>query len=127
MRSGGVATIVALGLVVGACSTGGASSGSSKDEVCALVARLDDTASTVAKADVSDPTRFEKTMDAAAKDYVDTVRALRRLVPDRVHGDLDRLEAAVDQRDFGEALDARRALESDDATACTAPTTSTTD
>jgi hypothetical protein len=126
VRSAGVATTVALGLLAAACSSGGASDGGSKDDVCALVARLDETAATIAKADVSDPGTFEQTLDDAVHDYVETVRDLRPLVPDHLHEDLDRLEAAVDQRDFTEALDARRALDGDPATACAPSTTTTT-
>jgi hypothetical protein len=127
VRNAGVATIVVLSVLVAACSWGGAPSTRSKADVCALVGQLDDTASTVAKADVSDPDTFQKTLDGAVSDYVKTVRALRPLVPDRLHEDLDRLEAAIDQRDFSEALDARRALDGDDATACAASTTTTPD
>jgi hypothetical protein len=126
VRSAGVATVVALTFAAAACSSGGGSDRGSRTEICALVADLDDTAATVAGADVADPTAFQQTLDEAVDRYVDTVRDLRPLVPERLHDDLDRLEAAVEQYDFTDASSARRELDTDDATACTASTTTAT-
>jgi hypothetical protein len=125
VRNAGVATLVAFGVVVAACSSGGASNRESKDEVCELVADLGDAGDAVAAADVADPESFRRALDDAVTRYVETVRKLRPLVPERLRDDLDHLEAAVEQYDFDEALTARRALAADEATACASATTST--
>jgi hypothetical protein len=111
--------------VVAACSSGGGSGAGSRDEICMLVAELSDTGDAVAAADVADPESFRRALDDAVTRYVETVRKLRPLVPERLHDEVDRLEAAAEQYDFEEALAARRALAGDEATSCTSATTST--
>jgi hypothetical protein len=126
VRTVGVATIVALMLLVAACSSGGGSTHNSRAEICADIADLDSTAAAVGKANVADPTTFQKTLDSSVQHYVKTVRALRPLVPTRLHDTLDRLEAAVEQYQFDDALTARRELNDDSATSCPSSTSSST-
>jgi hypothetical protein len=126
VRSAGVATLVAFGVVVAACSSGGGSNAGSRDELCELVADLAATADAVETADVGDPESFQRALDDAVTRYVETVRRLRPLVPERLHDEVDHLEAAAEQHDFDEALAARRALAADEATACTSATTTST-
>jgi hypothetical protein len=104
--------------VIAGCSSGGSKSGSGKNGACALVARLDDIASGVARADVSDPSGFKRTLDTAVTQYATTVHDLRPLVPDDVREDLDRVEASVKQYRFEDALTDRVALDAYAQTSC---------
>jgi hypothetical protein len=106
---------------LGACSSG--SSGGDKksaprESPCPLVARLDATAATVAHADVSDPAAFKVTLAAAVDRYVATVRALKRVTPQDLRADLDRMEAAVHQYRFQDAASARASLDAFAASMC---------
>jgi hypothetical protein len=89
-----------------------------KQSPCPLVAQLDQTAATVARADVSDPAAFQLTLTAAVDRYVATVRALKRVAPQNLRPDLDRLEAAVHQYRFEDAASARASVDAFAASAC---------
>ncbi len=119
----GLACGVSLCVVacLGACSSGtsrGAQKAAPKESPCPLVARLDATAATVAHADVSDPAVFNLTLAAAVDRYVATVRALKRVTPEDLRADLDRMEAAVHQYRFQDAASARASLDAFAASAC---------
>jgi hypothetical protein len=106
---------------LGACSSGssrGDQKTAPKESPCPLVARLDATAATVAHADVSDPAAFKRTLAAAVDRYVVTVRALKRVTPEDLSADLDRMEAAVHQYRFEDAASARASLDAFAASAC---------
>src|SRR5262245_3101154 len=72
----GLVGALAIGapLLLGACGvTGSKSSGSDHSAACAFVAKLDEIANGVARADVQDPIQFKKTLDTAVHDYVSNV------------------------------------------------------
>lgn len=112
-----VAAPVALVLVLAGCGGGGA--GADASAACPLVERLAGTAEIVERADVADPDAFAEALDTAVSEYVAILEELREETPDELAGDLDRLEAAVTQYDFDEAVRARAAL--DDYAARTCP------
>jgi hypothetical protein len=119
----GLASCVSVCVVacLGGCSTGSSGDGQKtapKESPCPLVARLDATAAKVARADVSDPGAFKQTLAAAVDRYVATVRALKRVTPDDLRADLDRMEAAVHQYRFEDAASARASLDAFAAGAC---------
>jgi hypothetical protein len=104
------AAIVAVPvLALAAC--GGAGAGADPAAACGLVGRLADTAEIVERADVADPDAFAEALDAAVSEYVAILEDLREAAPEELAGDLDRLEAAVTQYDFDEAVRARAALD----------------
>ncbi len=105
---------------LGACSSssGGARKTTPKASPCPLVARLDATAATVAHANVSDPAAFTSTLAAAVDRYVATVRELKRVTPEDLRADLDRMEAAVHQYRFQDAASARASLDAFAASTC---------
>jgi hypothetical protein len=113
--------LVCVVACLGACS-GSSSRGSQKtapkESPCPLVAQLDATAATVARANVSDPAAFQRTLAAAVDRYVATVRALKRVTPENLRSDLDRMEAAVHQYRFEDAASARASLDAFAASAC---------
>src|SRR3569623_767434 len=82
-----VRTAVVAGLLLlllAACSATSGSKkggGSSGPAACSLVAKLDETAASVASADVSDPVACLKTLTTATIQYVATIRQLKPLVP----------------------------------------------
>jgi hypothetical protein len=103
--------------------SGGGTGGGGADAACTVIARLADSVALVDGADVADPERFEKALDDAVADYVLKIEKLRELTPDELHDDLDRLQAAVEQYDFDEALAARAPLDDYAASECEAETT----
>ena len=127
-----VRTAVVAGLLVlllAACSGSSGSKkggGSSGPPACPLVAKLDETAASVATADVSDPVAFQKTLTTATNQYVTTIRQLKPLVPAAVQADLDRFEAAVHQGRYKDALANRASLDAYAASACGRTATTTT-
>src|SRR3954470_20340253 len=90
VRSAVVAGLLVL--VLAACSGSSRSNskqgGSSGPAACTLITKLDETAASVASADVSDPAAFQRTLAAAGNEYVTTVRRLKPLVPAGVQADL---------------------------------------
>jgi hypothetical protein len=113
-------TLVALP----ACSRGSGAS-SKGNGACALIAKLDDTAATVARADVSDPAAFKKTLDVAVAQYLATLHALRLRVPADAQRSVDRVIADVQQLRFDDARTDRADL-NDFATRECGRTTATT-
>ena len=61
---------------------------------CPLLAQLAKTGETVAKADVTDPGKFNATLRSAVDEYVRTARRLRGAVPLGLRADVERLLAA---------------------------------
>ncbi len=128
------AVAVALALAAAACSSGGghkATPKSSATAPCPLFADLDRAVASVSAANVSDPVAFNETFDHAVQTYVDTLRRLHDAVPAELRDDVDRLEAAVDQRNFQDATAARVPLDAWAASHCgrvlpPAPTTTST-
>jgi hypothetical protein len=124
---GGVAICAGL---AAQCSGGGGGGtrtalGESSDAACTLIDRLAETAQVVEKADISDPEAFQSALDDAVAEYVATIDDLRSAVPGSLHDDLDRLQAAVEQYDFDDALAARASLDEYAAAECTPETTTT--
>jgi hypothetical protein len=120
------ASVLAL-LAITGCSSG--SQGSSKSKgACALIAKLDDTAAAVARADVSDPSAFKKTLDAAVVRYLATLRSLRPRVSASAQRSVDRVIADVQQLRFDDARTDRAELDDYAEHECgrTTATTSTT-
>jgi VirB8 protein len=112
-------------LSVGACSGGsGDNKSAPKQSPCPLVARLERTAASVARADVKNPDAFDRTLQHAVTTYVATVRELREVTPADLQDDLERMEAAVNQYRFRDAADARPALDAYAAANC-GPTATT--
>ena len=119
----GLASCISVSVVAGLAACSGRSSGGNektvpKESPCPLVAQLDATAATVARANVSDPMTFQRTLAGAVDRYVATVRALRRVAPENLRPDLDRMEAAVHQYRFEDAASARASLDAFAASAC---------
>jgi hypothetical protein len=119
----GVIALGALALVAPACSKGGGGAvvpgiGSGTKAVCELMERLDATGATVERADVKDPTQFTGALAAAVKRYGELAAELRRVVPDDLRDDVERLQAAVEQYRFGDAVDEHAALEAYAAREC---------
>ena len=116
-------------LAVVGCSSGSkhaAAPATAKTSPCGLIATLDDTAAKVAHADVSDPDAFTQTRNAAVNTYVTTVRELKAAMPGTYDDDLDRLEAAVHQYNFQDAVAPRAALDDYVAAHCGTGAASTT-
>ena len=122
----GAACLLAL-VVLPACSSGSKAK-SGGNGACALIAKLDDTAANVARADVSDPAAFKKTLDAAVAQYLATLHALRPRVPADAQRSVDRVIADVQQLRFDDARADRADLNDYATRECgrTAATTSTT-
>ena len=116
-------------LAPASCSGGGGggtpSAGEKPASACPLIATLDQTAADVAQADVSDPDAFAQTLENAVARYTSTVTDLKKVVPDSLDPDLDRLLAAVQQQRFEDAVRARASLDAWAATECGRRTTST--
>ena len=126
--SGRWAAACLLALVaVPACSSGSKTS-SKGNGACALIAKLDATAATVARADVSDPAPFKKTLDAAVAQYLATLHSLRPRVPADAQRSVDRVIADVQQLRFDDASTDRAELNDYAERECgrTTATTSTT-
>jgi hypothetical protein len=109
--SGQRAAACVLALVAAACSSGSAGSSKGGNGACALITKLDDTAAVVARADVSDPTAFKKTLDNAVAQYLATLRSLRPRVPPAVQKSVDRVIADVQQLRFDDARSDRSELD----------------
>lgn len=121
MRWVQVVGVVAVAVALAGCSkvTGTSkSSKASKPAGCAYVTKLDQIASTVAKADVHDPDTFKKTLDAAVKSYVANVRSLKAVAPVELHAGLEQVEADVAQYRFDAALTDRAGLDAYAARSC---------
>jgi hypothetical protein len=123
VHRGVVVVVVLVVLAASGCSSGGSkkSGPGGKPASCALIADLDTTVASVAKADVSDPDAFNATLNTAIKKYVATVSQLKGVTPASLQSDLDRLIAAVDQERFDDAADARAALDEYALTTCGRP------
>jgi hypothetical protein len=107
------------GLLLAACgATGSKSSGSNHSAACAFVAKLDNIAQDVARADVHDPAAFKKTLDTAVHDYVTNVQGLRAVAPTDLRASLDRVESDVQQYRFSAAVTDRAALDAYAARTC---------
>ncbi|MDP9335059.1 MAG: hypothetical protein M3Q30_17360 [Actinomycetota bacterium] len=109
-------------VALGSCSGVGRSKSSSPPSAhpaaCTFVAKLDEIASAVKRADVRDPNAFKKTLDSAVHDYVANVRELRAVVPVELHDGLERVEADVQQYRFDAALTDRVPLDAYAARTC---------
>ena len=124
---GGVAICAALGAQCSGGGGGGAAALSESPEAaCNLIDRLAETAQLVEKADISDPEKFQRALDDAVEQYVGTIDDLRTATPERLHDSLDRLQAAVEQYDFDDAMAARGPLDEYAKDEC-APETTTTE
>ncbi len=115
-----VGVLVVAAVTLGSCSGGGQSksSRSTGPSACTFVAKLDQIANTVKRADVSDPIAFKKTLDSAVHAYVTNVRELRAVAPVELHADLERFEADVQQFRFDAALTDRAGLDAYAARTC---------
>src|SRR3954471_24304524 len=98
--------VVGMALVAGACA-GGDPKAIAGASACPLLAQLAKTGETVAKADVTDPGKFNATLRSAVDDYVRTARRLRNAVPLGLPADVEGLLAAAEQYRFSEAKTAR--------------------
>jgi hypothetical protein len=106
-------------LLLAACgATGSKSSGSNHGAACAFVAKLDNIADDVARADVHDPVEFKKALDTAVHDYVTNVQGLRAVAPSELRASLDRVESDVQQYRFNAAANDRAALDAYAARTC---------
>jgi hypothetical protein len=110
--------LCAPALLAGCGATGSKSSGSEHTTACAYVAKLDDIAAGVARADVHDPVEFKKTLDTAVHDYVANVKSLREVAPNGLSTSLDRVESDVQQYRFDAALTDRSELDAYAARNC---------
>jgi hypothetical protein len=126
--SGQRAAACVLAVVTLAACSSGPEGSSNGNGACALIAKLDDTAAAVARADVSDPTAFRRTLDDAVAQYLATLRALRPRIPPAVQNSVDRVIADVQQLRFDDAQSDRAELDDYAEHECgrTAATTSAT-
>jgi len=113
-----VAVVVVLTIASLAAGCSNDSPVSSASAACPLLAQLGKTGQTVARANVSDPASFDRTLRAATAHYVETARKLRKAVPGGLRADVDRLIAAVEQRRFADATNARAHLDDYARIAC---------
>jgi hypothetical protein len=118
--------ILAPLLVAGCGATGSKSSGSGHSSACAFVAKLDEIATGVARADVHDPVEFRKTLDTAVHDYLTNVKSLRAVAPTELHASLDRVTADVQQYRFEAARTDRTQLDAYAARTCGRPSVGAT-
>jgi hypothetical protein len=117
----GLAGALTIGgpFLLAACgATGSKSSGSNHGSACAFVAKLDNIADDVARADVHDPVGFKKALDTAVHDYVTNVQGLRAVAPSELRASLDRVESDVQQYRFNAAATDRAALDAYAARTC---------
>ena len=98
--------VVGMALVASACA-GGDAKAIAGASACPLLAQLAKTGETVAKADVTDPGKFNATLRSAVDEYVRTARRLRGAVPLGLRADVERLLAAAEQYRFSDAKTAR--------------------
>ena len=116
-------------VALAACSGGGGDDldpFEGPNAACPLLARMADTATAVEQADISDPAAFDEILEAAVMEYTAILDDLRDTVPDELDDTLDRLEAAMEQYDFDEALRVRAPLDAYAEAECTVTTTTTT-
>jgi hypothetical protein len=131
MRRLPVACVVLAAASLASCSSGGGAKSSAphRPSACSYVAKLDDIANAVARADVSDPVAFKKTLDTAAHDYVTNVHELAAVAPAELQVGLQRVAADVAQFRFEAALTDRTELDAYAARTCgrvVGPASSTT-
>ena len=100
------------------CSTAGGAKSSGRAPACSYVAKLDDIANAVARADVRDPVTFKATLDSAAHDYAANVRELAAVAPAELHAGLQRVAADVSQLRFDAARTDRAELDAYAAGTC---------
>ena len=113
------AGVVVLALALSGCSAGSTgASGASK--ACPLLDRLARTGEAVARADVSDPSAFDRTIRDATTEYVRTARELRDAVPAGLRADVDRMIAAIEHLRFTDANAARARVDAYARVVCTA-------
>ncbi len=110
-------------VIFGSCSGVGRSksspsSPSTHQAACTFVAKLDEIAGTVKRANVRDPDAFKRTLDSAVHAYIANVRELRAVVPVELHAGLERVEADVQQYRFDAALTDRVPLDAYAARTC---------
>ena|SRR5437763_4799310 len=117
-----IAGALLVPLFLGSCSGIGRSkspsSSSARPAACTFVAKLDEIAGAVKRANVRDPDTFKKTLDSAVHEYIANVRELRAVVPVELHSGLDRVEADVQQYRFDAALTDRGPLDAYAARTC---------
>jgi hypothetical protein len=121
VRSLPIAGALLVPLILGSCSGVGrskSSSSSAHPAACTFVAKLDEIAGAVKRADVRDPNAFKKTLDSAVHEYIANVRELRAVVPVELHAGLERVEADVQQYRFDAALTDRVPLDAYAARTC---------
>jgi hypothetical protein len=113
MRRLPVVGLLLVPAVLASCSgtSGSKSSAPHRPAACTYVAKLDDIADSVARADVRDPDTFKKTLSTAAREYVSNVRELAAVAPAELHAGLERVEADVQQYRFDDALTDRAELD----------------
>jgi hypothetical protein len=112
--------VLLVPVILGSCSGVGRSksSSSARPTACTFVAKLDEIASAVRRADVREPNAFKKTLDSAVHEYVANVRELRAVAPVELHDGLERVEADVQQYRFDAALTDRVPLDAYAARTC---------
>src|SRR5947208_15727459 len=113
--------VLLVPVILGSCSGGGRSkspSSSAHPAACTFVAKLDQIAGAVKRANVRDPDAFKKTLDSAVHEYIANVRELRAVVPVELHAGLERVEADVQQYRFDAALTDRVPLDAYAARTC---------
>ena len=121
--------VVSAGALGAGCSSGGSDDVdplAGPNGACPLLTRMADTATQVEQADLSDPEAFDEVLEAAVIEYTATLDDLRDSLPDDLDDTLDRLEAAMEQYDFDEALRVRAPLDAYAEAECTIATTTTT-
>jgi hypothetical protein len=119
MRCVPIVGALVVPMILGSCSGVGRSKSSpARPAACTFVAKLDDIANAVRRADVRDPNTFKKTLDSAVHEYVANVRELRAVAPVELHAGLERVEADVQQYRFDAALTDRVPLDAYAARTC---------
>ena len=117
-RVSAVVLVVAFGAACSGRGHSGAGARTSGPGLCPLIAKLDAIAANVARADVSDPDGFKRTLDAAVDEYAATVVSLRTRVPAAIRPDVDRVASDVRQYRFDTARTDRASLDEYARTAC---------
>jgi hypothetical protein len=102
--------LAATGFMVAGCSGGGKAS-SSDSAPCSILAELAQTGQTVASANLSDPSAFDKTLRTAVVSYVRTARRLREAVPENLRPQVTLMIAAAEQHSFNDASAARAKID----------------
>ena len=112
--------VLLVPVILGSCGGGRSKSPSSSAHpaACTFVAKLDQIAGAVKRANVRDPDAFKKTLDSAVHEYIANVRELRAVVPVELDAGLERVEADVQQYRFDAALTDRVPLDAYAARTC---------